>query len=165
MKKLINPYVEKPDYNCMGCNPRNPIGLHLEFWEDGDDIVTEWSPSANHQGWIDTLHGGIIAMLIDEIAGWVVNRKLQTAGMTTALSVKYLKPVHVSESKITLRAHIVEQKRNFIFIHITLYNSQGEICDEADATYYAFNEEEAAKMKFSPILTEDEVSFPYHPKE
>ena len=37
-------------YNCIGCSPDNPFGLHLCFYEDGDDIVTTWKPSPLYQG-------------------------------------------------------------------------------------------------------------------
>ncbi|WP_337562739.1 hypothetical protein [Prevotellamassilia timonensis] len=79
MKKIINPYLGKKGYKCICCSPDNPIGLHLQFWEEGDEVLTKWSPSENYQGWVDTLHGGVIAMLMDEVAGWVVNRKLQNS--------------------------------------------------------------------------------------
>lgn len=156
LKRLINPYLGKDGYNCIGCCPTNPLGFHLQFWEDGDDVVTEWSPSANYQGWIDTLHGGIISTLIDEVAGWVISRKLQTAGMTTTLKVKFLKPVSTTEPKVTLRAHIGTQKRNFVIVQVSLLNSQGEVCDEGEATYYAFSQEKAAEMQFSPCKAEGE---------
>ena len=93
MKKLINPYLNKKGYNCFGCSPKNPIGLHLEFWEDGDEVVTTWSPDVNYDGWVETLHGGIISTLIDELANWVLSRQLQAAGVTTKLEVKFRRPV------------------------------------------------------------------------
>ena len=101
MKKILNPYLGKPEYNCVCCAPGNPVGLHLEFWEDGDDVLTVWTPGVNYQGWVNTLHGGIIGMLMDEVAGWVINRKLQTTGVTMQLNVKYKKPVLTSDTQIT----------------------------------------------------------------
>ena len=80
MKKIINPWLGVPEYNCFGCCPDNPIGLHLHFYEDGDYIVSKWNPQSNYQGWVDTLHGGILSTLIDEVCGWVVWRKCQTSG-------------------------------------------------------------------------------------
>ena len=71
MKKILNPYLNKEGYNCVCCAPNNPVGLHLEFWEEGEDVLTIWNPGENYQGWINTLHGGIISMLMDEVAGWV----------------------------------------------------------------------------------------------
>lgn len=89
MKKILNPYLNKKGYNCVCCAPNNPVGLHLEFWEEGEDVLTIWNPGENYQGWINTLHGGIISMLMDEVAGWVINRKLQTTGVTMQLNMKY----------------------------------------------------------------------------
>ena len=95
MKKIINPWIrlENEGYNCFGCAPHNPYGLKMEFYEDGDDIVSFWTPTDNYQGWLHTLHGGIQSLLIDEIAGWLVARKLQTSGMTTHLYVKFKKSI------------------------------------------------------------------------
>ena len=57
MKKIINPWGEIEGYNCFGCAPQNPSGLHMEFYEDGDDIVSFWHPDGKYQGWLNTLHG------------------------------------------------------------------------------------------------------------
>ena len=85
MKKIINPWEGLDGYMCFGCAPSNPMGLHMEFYEDGDDIVAYWEPEAHYQGLLNTLHGGILTTLMDELAGWVVLRKLQTSGMTSRL--------------------------------------------------------------------------------
>ena len=42
MKKIINPWEGLDGYMCFGCAPSNPMGLHMEFYEDGDDIVAYW---------------------------------------------------------------------------------------------------------------------------
>ena len=149
MKKILNPYLNKEGYNCFCCAPTNPIGLHLEFWEDGDDVLTIWKPNENYQGWVSTLHGGIISMIMDEVAGWVINRKLQTTGMTMRLNVKYKHVVTTSEDRIIVRGHIVEQRRNIVTIHLTLENSLGYICDEGEAIYMTFSKEKAKEMGFT----------------
>ena len=64
MKKLINPWRNHPEYDCFGCCPENPIGLHMEFYEDGDYIISTWHPSTHYQGWVNTMHGGILSTLI-----------------------------------------------------------------------------------------------------
>lgn len=71
---------------------------------------------------------------MDEVAGWVINRKLQTTGVTMQLNVKYKKPVMTTDSQITVRGHIVSQRRNIVTIHLTLENSKGEVCDEGEAS-------------------------------
>ena len=58
MKKIINPWKGLEGYNCFGCAPNNEAGVRMEFYEDGDEIVSIWKPRPEYQGWIDTLHGG-----------------------------------------------------------------------------------------------------------
>ena len=107
MKKISNPWLGlvKDGYNCFGCAPTNPLGLKMEFYEDGDEIVSLWHSDDNYQGWLHTLHGGIQATLMDEIAAWVMARKLQCAGMTTHMEMKYRKPVPTGPD-VVLRVHL-----------------------------------------------------------
>lgn len=158
IKKIINPWQGMEGYNCFGCSPDNPFGLHLCFYEDGDDIMTKWQPSANYQGWLDTLHGGIQALLLDEVCGWVVTRKLQTAGVTSKMETRYKRPVPTNKGAICVRAHIREQRRNIVLIDATLTDSEGNICTEATCTYFAFAQEKAiTEMNFKPCQTEEET--------
>lgn len=148
MKKIINPWIGIPKYNCFGCSPNNPFGLHMEFFEDGDYIVSKWHPERNYQGWVDTMHGGVLSTLIDETCGWVVTRKMQTSGFTTSLNVKFRKAVSTNEPVLTIRANIVKQMRNLLFIHAEISNSQGEVCVEGETTYFLMNQEKAKEMGF-----------------
>lgn len=157
IKKIINPWQGMEGYNCFGCSPDNPWGLHLCFYEEGDDIVTRWQPSGHYQGWLNTLHGGIQALLLDEVCGWVVTRKLQTAGVTSKMETRYKHPIATNKGEITVRAHISEQKRNIIFIDATISDSEGNICTEATCTYFTFPQEKAMKeMHFRPCKVEGE---------
>jgi acyl-coenzyme A thioesterase PaaI-like protein len=145
MKKIRNPYLglEDQGYNCFACCPQNPYGLKMEFYEDGDDLVCLWDSGDNYQGWLKTLHGGIQATLMDELGGWLINRKLQTAGMTTNLTMKYRYPVPTGEGvRIEIRGRIKEMKRNFAFIEATL-SHEGKVCSSCEMTYYCFPKEKA----------------------
>lgn len=154
MRKIKNPWMTKPGYDCFGCSPENPIGLRMEFYEDGDSVVCFWNPKNHYQGWVDTLHGGIQATLIDECASWVMFRKLQTTGVTSNLEVRYRKPIMTTESQITIRAVLREKRRNLAFIHVTIENSKGELCTEGEATYFTFPAEKAREMGFTTCDTE-----------
>lgn len=145
MNKIINPWDGLDGYFCFGCAPNNPFGLHLEFFEDGDDIVACWNPQAQFQGWLNTLHGGIITTLMDELAGWVVMRKLQTAGMTSRLDARFLKSVSTNDTTITIRGRIKDRKRNAIFIETEVYNQLHELCARADIVYFIATHEHATE--------------------
>ena len=158
MKKIKNPWIKLTDkgYNCFACAPGNPYGLKMEFYEDGDDIVSQWTPGNNYQGWFNTLHGGIQATLLDEIGGWIIARKCQTSGMTTNLNVKYKKPIPTGKDfTIEVRARIRETKRNFVFIDAEIKHN-GETCSTADITYYTFSKEIAEReFMFNECVTEE----------
>ena len=137
MRKIINPY--DPERNkCFGCSPTNPIGLHLTFYEDGEDIVTEWDPEYYMQGYLNVLHGGIQATLHDEIASWTVYTKLETAGVTNKLEVSYQKAVYVNKGKITLRSRVLTHEDRLATMYTRLYDGKGNLCSEGKVTYYVY---------------------------
>lgn len=161
MKKIINPWKDMEGYNCFGCAPNNQAGVKMEFYEDGDEIVSVWKPRPEYQGWIDTLHGGIQSVLLDEICAWVILRKLQTTGVTSKMETRYRKSISTNDSHLVLRASIREQKRNIILVEARLYNSAGELCTEALCTYFTFPRQKAEEeMYFRSCEVEAEETDP-----
>ncbi len=148
MKKLTNPWKDVEGYYCFGCAPSNPAGVKMEFYEDGEDIVSLWKPQPQFQGWLNTLHGGIQAVLLDEICAWVVIRKKQTTGVTFKMETKYLKPIQTDVDQITIRARLVQEKRQVNIIQAEIYNEKGEVCTEATCTYFTVPQEQAKKEFF-----------------
>ena len=136
MKLIKNPWLDKEGYNCIGCCPTNPTGFHLSFYEDGDDVVSRWNPTQNHQGWIDTLHGGVQALLMDEVAGWVVTSKLQMTGVTSKMEIQYVKPISTRLKELTIRARLNRMMRNVAFIDSEIIDEEGEICSKSQLVYF-----------------------------
>ena len=161
MEKIQNPWLPLVDegYNCFACAPTNPKGLKMEFWEDGEELVSIWTPSPDYEGWLGTLHGGIQSTLIDEIGGWWIGRKLQLSAMTTNLQVKFRKPVSSqSEHLIELRCRLKEQKRAFVIMEVSV-TQEGELRTEAELTYCRGSREVAdTQFKFQPFLLESETA-------
>ena len=161
MKKIINPWIGLEGYYCFGCAPNNEAGIKMEFYEAGDEVVSIWKPRPEYQGWINTLHGGIQAVLMDEICAWVILRKLQTTGVTSKMETRYRKPVSTTDSHIVLRASIKEVKRNIVIIEAKLYNKDGEVCTEAVCTYFTFSHEKSKdEMHFDKCDVEPEEILP-----
>ena len=149
MKKIIN--VHRHDdpakYRCIGCSPHNPIGIKLEFWDDGESIVSFWQPRPEFMGWENVLHGGIQATLLDEIAAWVVYTKCETAGVTAELQVKYKKTVYTNKGKVTIKGRLLEKNRRMALILAQLFDADNQLCAEAHVKYFIFPEE-IARDKF-----------------
>ncbi|MBN2638459.1 MAG: PaaI family thioesterase [Bacteroidales bacterium] len=139
MIKIKNPYVGMEGYQCFACSPDNENGLQMQFKEDGEYVICDWEPRGFMQGYVNVLHGGIQATLMDEIGSWVVQLKLRTAGMTSKLSTKYLKPVPVDKGAIRIRAKLMGTKRNLAEIKAELFCPDGNLCAEAEMTYFTFS--------------------------
>ncbi len=135
------------DYNCFGCSPFNDIGLQLEFWEDGDELVAKWQPRKSLEGWSNVVHGGIQAALLDELAGWIVLIKAKTSGVTSEMNVKYFKPVNISKGEITVTGKLVSIDKKLATISASLFDGDGTKCAIAEIVYYCLPEN-IAKAKY-----------------
>lgn len=161
MKKIINPWKGMEGYRCFGCSTNNPMGLKMEFYEDGDDVISIWKPHPDYQGWVDTLHGGIQAVLLDEICAWVIMRKLQLTGVTSKMETRYRHPVSTNDSHIVLRASICEVKRNIVLVEARLYDKDEILCTESLCTYFTFSPEKGKEeMNFTCCDVESEEILP-----
>jgi uncharacterized protein (TIGR00369 family) len=91
----------KPDNPCFGCGGANPRGMKLAFEQDdvGQRIHGRFRLGAEYCGGPGFIHGGIIAVLLDEAMG-KVSRFRQVRAVTAELVIEYLKFVGVDEDLI-----------------------------------------------------------------
>jgi uncharacterized protein (TIGR00369 family) len=90
---LIEP---NPTNVCFGCGGGNARGMQLTF--DQDDaartIVGRFRLGAEYQGAFGIIHGGVIAVVLDEVMGKVC-RFRGVRAVTAEMNIEYLKPVWV----------------------------------------------------------------------
>jgi len=150
MQKLVNPYTRIKGYNCFACAPGNDHGLKMEFQESGDFVVCDWVPDDHFQGYFNILHGGVQSTLMDEIAAWVIQVKLRTAGVTYKIETQFLRPVFMNEGPIRIKANIKEQKHRFVIVEAEILNAQDKRCSQGLITYYLYAEKEASEKLSYP---------------
>ena len=152
MRKIVNPYAKsgRAGYQCFGCSPNNEIGLRLEFWEEGEYVITKWMPRQSLEGFRDVLHGGIQATLLDELASWVVQTRCKTVGVTSSMEITFRRPVLVSAGEITARGRVKEAGTRIAIIETELFGNDGKLCATAVVKYYLFNAEKASEAYFYP---------------
>jgi len=122
----------------------------MEFIEEDEELISKWDPAPDFQGWYNVLHGGIQSTLMDEIASWVVFVKLKTSGVTSQLEIKYKKAVPSNMGSITLRARLVEMKRNIAIVDVKLFGPDNELCTIATVKYFTFPQEVAREKLWYP---------------
>jgi uncharacterized protein (TIGR00369 family) len=150
MRKIHNPFKESRNYYCFGCSPRNEHGLQMEFFEDGAEVISFWEPGAHFQGYGSVLHGGIQATLMDELASWCIFIKLQTAGVTSRINVRFHKPVFTTQGALTLRASVKEANDRLATISVRLFDAKKRLCSESEVDYFIYTRELAVKKLSYP---------------
>jgi len=70
MKKLRQP----TSLNCFACGKNNPFGLHLEWYNNYEtkQVETTFTLNDNYCSYPGTVHGGIVATILDETSGRAV---------------------------------------------------------------------------------------------
>jgi acyl-coenzyme A thioesterase PaaI-like protein len=149
-KNIKNPFYKLEGYNCFGCSPENKLGLRMNFRIEGEEVISDWEPENHFQGWVGVLHGGIQATLMDEIASWLVFVKLKTAGVTSRMDVKLIKPVKMDKAPFQLRATLLEMRRNIAVIQVHLYMNDSTLGAESLMHYFTFPPEIAHEKLFYP---------------
>ena len=89
----------RTDHECFGCGQQNPVGLRLRFTPGNDGVKASFTPSPEHQGFHDVVHGGIISTVLDEAMAWAVARARIWA-VTGEMRVRFRHPLSVGEPTI-----------------------------------------------------------------
>jgi uncharacterized protein (TIGR00369 family) len=117
---------------CFACGKANPIGLKLDFRQEGDSYVADFTPQEAHQGYAGITHGGIVATLLDEAMAKLAWASGLNA-VTARLSVNYKKPAPVGE-KMTVRGRIRERNRRLCKCSAELVGEDGDVIADAEST-------------------------------
>lgn len=85
---------------CFVCGRQNPIGLKLDFYEDPEarQVRAEFTVPNEYQGYPGVVHGGIIAAILDEVAGRAVliGGSDEDLMATLRLTIRYRRPTPTS---------------------------------------------------------------------
>ena len=113
---------------CFVCGDRNPSGLRVRFWLDGEAVFTRFTPREDQMGYHGVTHGGVIAALLDETMGWAPSLRNRRFCVSIELHIEYLKPVPLGK-EVTVTGRASESNRR-------IWSAEGEVTD-SDGTLYA----------------------------
>ena len=115
---------------CFGCSTTNPHGLHLRFWYSEQGCFTKCTIPDYLCGIDGIVHGGILALLLDEVAQWTNSARLGRFGMTRNISIRYLKPVKTN-TEITVESQIISQDERNAVQQSTIHSADGTLVAES----------------------------------
>jgi acyl-coenzyme A thioesterase PaaI-like protein len=83
---------------CFVCGRSNPVGLYMQFFDDGElEVVSDYTVPAHYQGYPGIVHGGVVAAMLDEVVA-----RVSMIGdhhhfmMSVRLEILYRQPVPVA---------------------------------------------------------------------
>ena len=98
------------DGMCFGCGRNNPGGLNLNFLWDGDTCITRFVAETRLQGWAGRVHGGILALVLDEVMSRVALERHGRIWVTADLSTRYLRPAPIGQMLVaTARVELLRR--------------------------------------------------------
>lgn len=80
---------------CFACGGRNPLGLHLAFYADGELFCSRVQPKPHWQGFASVVHGGLQSTIIDDMMSNHLFRVHKIWATTAELSLRFRKPVPI----------------------------------------------------------------------
>ena len=101
-------------FSCFVCGESNPIGLKLRFETDGRIVQTHFVPRQEHIGFKGTVHGGLIATLLDEIMVWACAVQTRKFAFCAELNVRFLNPVRPG-TEVIARGELLANRKDRIF--------------------------------------------------
>jgi uncharacterized protein (TIGR00369 family) len=133
-------------HSCFVCGESNPIGLKLRFETDGRSVQTRFVARPEHVGFRQTVHGGLIATLLDEMMVWACAVGTKRFAFCAELSVRFQNPLRPGE-QVLATAELVENRRGKIFdAKGELRNEAGEVFATSTGKYLPIKEETAAQL-------------------
>ena len=100
---------------CFACGPDNPIGLHIRYSVDDDEVCTaEFTPGENHLSWENTVHGGIIYSALDDVTGNIPYARGLVAH-TARCEVRYRQVLRAGET-VRLKGWVEKEKGRLMVI-------------------------------------------------
>ena len=119
--------------NCFVCGMANSFGMGLRFYQTGEDEVTaEYTVPEHYQGYPGIVHGGVVAAMLDEIAGRAHMGGDPPRFMYTAkMDIRYRKNVPVGQT-LRLVGKAGKSKQHTAVSFSKIYGPDGDLLAEAE---------------------------------
>lgn len=99
---------------CFACGKKNPYGLKLDFYQDGEWICADFTPHEYYQGYPNILHGGITTTLMDEAMAKAL-LKDDIIALSVKLEISLKRKIEIGE-KVRVKAKLVEKRRKIYIL-------------------------------------------------
>jgi len=131
----------QPENACFGCGGANTRGMKLAFEQDNprQRIVGRFQLGEDYQGGSGFLHGGIIAVLLDEVMSKACRFHGEHA-VTADLRVEYLKPIPVNQ-EIVVEGFVARRDGRQLYHEGEIRNQAGDLLARGQGRFVIIDRE------------------------
>ena len=88
--------------------------MKLDLETDGRIVRAKFTPRPEHSGFKETVHGGILSTVLDEVMVWACGVQTKRFAYCAELNVRFLQPVRPGEELFVI-GELVENRRGRLF--------------------------------------------------
>lgn len=132
--------------SCFVCGAHNPFGLKLDFETDGRIVQTRFVPRAEWTGFQQTLHGGILATILDEVMVWACGVQTKRFAYCAEMTVRYNLPARPNEETLAIGELVVNRRNRLFEAKGEIRNAHGALIASSTGKYIPLKAEETASM-------------------
>lgn len=152
MSESMNPIKHLPNSDwCFVCGEANQAGLQTRFYIEGDRVNGKLTAREHHCGYKNTIHGGIIAAVIDECMGWSAARAIGRMCLTAELTIRYLGAVP-DDHELSVTTEVARANRRLVIATGEIHAADGKIYARAEGKFTPLSPEET-------LLVNDQLNY------
>jgi len=122
------------DPHCFCCGESNAQGLKLRYrYPQSGEACTSFTIPDHFTGWKEVVHGGLLAMVLDETMAHACASK-GLNGFTGEITVRFRRPVRVG-TVVQAAGRILSERRRVVTTSAQL-TAGGATIAEAEATFF-----------------------------
>jgi uncharacterized protein (TIGR00369 family) len=131
----------RPDNGCFGCGGANARGMQLAFEQDDERqrIVGHFRFGEEYQGGTGFVHGGIIALLLDEVMSKATRFHGEHA-VTADLHVEYKRPIRVGQ-EIVVEGFVARRDGRQLYHEGEIRNEAGDLLARGEGRFVIIDPE------------------------
>ena len=133
-------------HHCFVCGESNVHGLNLRFETDGQKVHARFTPRPEHVGFKQTVHGGLIATVLDEIMVWACAVQTRRFAYCAELTVRFASPLQPGDQTV-VTGELVNNRRGKIFeTRAEVRNAAGQLLASATGKYMPIGDADTSLM-------------------
>jgi acyl-coenzyme A thioesterase PaaI-like protein len=155
---VLRPFPVNPRCPVCGDPAVNPAALGVRWFYDTDAhrVVGTFTGAADHSGYADAVHGGIVASLLDECLAWACAVGRGTYFVTGELTLKYKRPAPLGAA-VTVSGRTSEARGPYVRAAGEARLADGTLVATAVGTFAAMPRAKALALRAGLVLGPDDL--------